>query len=115
MAGRNAAGGLMELQQLRYFVAVIENKTMHAASRALGLEPEERFELAAFAHTFTHYRLHIKPWLVPVRAAGIREDAAPQRWVPADQLATVALPAPVKKLLLGLVEAGMQEGLFRDG
>jgi len=86
-----------------------------SASRALGLEPEERFELAAFAHTFTHYRLHIKPWLVPVRAAGIREDAAPQRWVPADQLATVALPAPVKKLLLGLVEAGMQEGLFRDG
>jgi DNA-binding transcriptional LysR family regulator len=27
----------MELQQLRYFVAVIENKTMHAASRSLGL------------------------------------------------------------------------------
>src|SRR5207248_2871903 len=37
MAGRRSAGSLMELQQLRYFVAVIENKTMHAASRSLGL------------------------------------------------------------------------------
>ena len=37
MAGRSAGGSLMELQQLRYFVAVIENKTMHAASRSLGL------------------------------------------------------------------------------
>ncbi|MCW0209859.1 MAG: A/G-specific adenine glycosylase [Achromobacter sp.] len=86
-----------------------------SASRALGLEPEQRFELAAFAHTFTHYRLHIRPWLVPVRAAGLRESALPERWVPADKLASTALPAPVKKLLLGLVEAGLQGGLFDDG
>jgi A/G-specific adenine glycosylase len=85
-----------------------------SASRALGLEPEERYELAAFAHTFTHYRLHIRPWLVPVRAASLRESPLPERWVPADKLASTALPAPVKKLLLGLVEAGMQGGLFKD-
>jgi len=65
------------------------------ASRALGLEPEQRFELAAFAHTFTHYRLHIRPWLVPVRATGLRESARPERWVPADELPSMALPAPV--------------------
>ncbi|WP_258129418.1 A/G-specific adenine glycosylase [Achromobacter anxifer] len=84
-----------------------------SASRALGLEPEQRFELAAFAHTFTHYRLHIRPWLVPVRAAGLRESARPERWVAADELGSVALPAPVKKLLQGLVEAGMQDSLFQ--
>src|SRR5690606_19460266 len=32
------------------------------AARQLGLEPARRYELAAFAHTFTHYRLHIKLW-----------------------------------------------------
>lgn len=83
-----------------------------SASRALGLEPEHRYELAAFAHTFTHYRLHIRPWLVPVRAMSLREPAQPERWVPADKLATMALPAPVKKLLQGLVDAGMQDSLF---
>lgn len=85
-----------------------------SASRALGLEPEQRFELAAFAHTFTHYRLHIRPWLVPVRAVGVRESALPQRWVPADKLGAMALPAPVKKLLQGLVDAGMQDSLFGE-
>lgn len=85
------------------------------ASRALGLEPEQRFELAAFAHTFTHYRLHIRPWLVPVRAASLREAALPERWVHADKLASMALPAPVKKLLQGLVQAGMQDSLFPAG
>ena len=84
-----------------------------SASRALGLEPEQRFELAAFAHTFTHYRLHIRPWLVPVRATGLRESARPERWVPADELPSMALPAPVKKLLQGLVDAGMQDSLFK--
>ncbi|WP_419341476.1 A/G-specific adenine glycosylase [Achromobacter sp. PD1] len=84
-----------------------------SASRALGLEPEQRFELAAFAHTFTHYRLHIRPWLVPVRATGLHESARPERWVPADELPSMALPAPVKKLLQGLVDAGMQDSLFK--
>lgn len=80
----------------------------------MGLEPEQRFELAAFAHTFTHYRLHIRPWLVPVRAVTLCESALPQRWVPADKLGTMALPAPVKKLLQGLVDAGMQDSLFGE-
>ncbi|MNU03816.1 hypothetical protein D3C72_2479840 [compost metagenome] len=51
---------------------------------------------------------------MPVRAAGLREAARPERWVPADKLGSMALPAPVKKLLQGLVDAGMQDSLF-DG
>ncbi|MNR60937.1 hypothetical protein D3C85_1825430 [compost metagenome] len=49
---------------------------------------------------------------MPVRAVGLRESALPQRWVPADKLGAMALPAPVKKLLQGLVDAGMQDSLF---
>ncbi|MGE8602659.1 A/G-specific adenine glycosylase [Bordetella trematum] len=86
-----------------------------SASRALGLEPTARYELASFAHTFTHYRLHIQPWYVPVRPGDLRSATVPERWVPADTLSEVALPAPVKKLLLGLAEAGLpgDTGLLR--
>lgn len=77
------------------------------ASEALGLEPQAHYELAAFAHTFTHYRLHVRPWYVPVRAAGLRAGSQPERWVPAAELGAVALPAPIRKLLLGLAEAGL--------
>ncbi len=81
-----------------------------AASRALGLEPERHSALAAFSHTFTHYRLHIRPWWVEVRSAALREGGPPSRWVPADELASTALPAPVKKLLTGLAQANSAEG-----
>ncbi|MCJ9707967.1 A/G-specific adenine glycosylase [Bordetella hinzii] len=77
------------------------------ACEALGLEPQAHYELAAFAHTFTHYRLHVRPWYVPVRAAGLRAGGQPERWVPAAELGAVALPAPIRKLLLGLAEAGL--------
>lgn len=73
------------------------------ASRALGLEPQARYELASFVHGFTHYRLHIAPWYVPARPLPtLRESNVPERWVPYTALASVALPAPVKKLLMGL-------------
>ncbi|AZY50403.1 A/G-specific adenine glycosylase [Bordetella avium] len=76
------------------------------ATRTLGLEPAAHYALAAFAHTFTHYRLHVRPWYVPVHAAGLCSASLPQRWVPADALNTIALPAPIKKLLLGLTQEG---------
>lgn len=81
------------------------------ASRALGLEPAERYELAAFAHTFSHYRLHIKPWYLPIKIISLRENTTPDRWVRHEELADVALPAPVKKLLQGIFEAGFPDAL----
>jgi len=80
------------------------------ASRRLGLEPLQRYELAAFAHTFTHYRLHIKPWYLPVKpAAALAEPGLPQRWAGAAELPGLALPAPIRKLLDGLLAAGLPE------
>lgn len=82
-----------------------------AASRALGLDPEQRIELAAFAHTFTHYRLHIRPWYVPVRSTALRQPSRPERWVSQADLSRIALPAPIKKLLFGLAQTGLPGGL----
>lgn len=81
-----------------------------AASRALGLEPAQPYQLAAFTHGFTHFRLHVRPWYVPVkRHLAMREPLLPERWLNAAELAGAALPAPVKKLLDGLLRAGLPE------
>ncbi|WP_454692071.1 A/G-specific adenine glycosylase [Achromobacter aloeverae] len=77
-----------------------------AACKALGAQPGELCELAAFAHTFTHFRLHVRPWFVSLKQAPAALDA-PQRWVDEAELAHVALPAPVRKLLDGLFAAGL--------
>jgi len=103
------------------------------ACKALGAQPGDVSELAAFAHTFTHFRLHVRPWFVTLKEAPsatsgspaspkaprARATAAtaaaapqaapgmPQRWVDEAELAHVALPAPVRKLLDGLFAAGL--------
>jgi len=82
------------------------------ACKALGAQPGAVSELAAFAHTFTHFRLHVRPWFVTLKeapsAAGEQPAAPmPQRWVDEAELAHVALPAPVRKLLDGLFAAGL--------
>jgi A/G-specific adenine glycosylase len=74
-----------------------------AAARGLGMEPGEHYRLADFMHGFTHYKLHVRPWLVFVdKHTALREDMQPECWIPAQQLADAALPAPVKKLLAGI-------------
>ncbi|WP_233161520.1 MULTISPECIES: A/G-specific adenine glycosylase [unclassified Achromobacter] len=82
------------------------------ACEALGAQPGAVSELAAFAHTFTHFRLHVRPWFVTLKEAPSttgEQPAAPmpQRWVDEADLAHVALPAPVRKLLDGLFAAGL--------
>ncbi|WP_459616795.1 A/G-specific adenine glycosylase [Bordetella sp. 2513F-2] len=82
-----------------------------AAVRALGLEPLAPCRLAGFSHTFTHFRLHVQPWYVPVKTPpALRDSARAERWVGVQELAAVALPAPVKKLLAGLAAAGLPSG-----
>lgn len=57
-------------------------------------------KLAAFTHTFTHFRLQVQPFRLQ------REQPAPmvaenhtQTWVKQDNIDELAIPAPVKKLL----------------
>lgn len=58
--------------------------------------------LPPFVHAFTHYRLAITPWLVRVRRKARADDTASTVWLPLGEVRGAALPAPVKKLLLGL-------------
>jgi len=66
--------------------------------------------LAPFMHTFTHYRLHVSPYLVRVNALALAEPRLDHIWTPCNELADTALPAPVKKLLDGLYGAANDDG-----
>jgi len=51
-------------------------------------------------HVFTHYRLHMQPLAIaPVAAGKVLGDNADLRWVTSGELATLGLPAPIRKLL----------------
>jgi A/G-specific adenine glycosylase len=87
------------------------NLSATAACANLDVQPETVFELASFAHTFTHFKLHVRPWYVTVSAPSAAAPL-PQRWVDADQARDTALPAPVRKLLDGLFAAGLPESVM---
>lgn len=58
-------------------------------------------ELPEFTHVFSHYRLHIRPSVHLVDRHVLRESDA-LRWVSLNQLDTLGLPSPVRKLLESL-------------
>lgn len=62
--------------------------------------------LQPFTHVFTHFKLHVAPYRI--RLGQCRDFAGEERyvWHPNAGLANAPLPAPVKKLLLGLYEPG---------
>ncbi|HYG05312.1 MAG TPA: A/G-specific adenine glycosylase [Stenotrophomonas sp.] len=56
--------------------------------------------LPDFVHVFTHYRLHMQPLAIgPVAAGDAVGDNDDLRWVAPGELATLGLPAPIRKLL----------------
>ncbi|RXZ34031.1 A/G-specific adenine glycosylase [Oxalobacteraceae bacterium CAVE-383] len=65
--------------------------------------------LQAFSHVFTHFKLQVAPYrvLLEKRVPHVGQDDF--LWYPIRQLADAPLPAPVKKLLLGLF---LREDLF---
>ena len=63
---------------------------------------EDNVPLPLIEHTFSHYRLHIAPLLWRGAAPPSRIGDNGQRWQPLDALDEVGLPAPVRKLLLGI-------------
>ena len=66
--------------------------------------------IASFAHTFTHFRLIIHPWLVyaeSIAAPGVQ--TAHREWFDASALDRAGMPAPVRKLLSEVVAAGLLE------
>jgi A/G-specific adenine glycosylase len=80
--------------------------TKVAASTAAGLASVAAGQpLPAFVHTFTHYRLHVTPWLYErATPRSIVADAPNLRWYDAEAVATLGLPAPVRRLLLQVID-----------
>ena len=58
---------------------------------------EDAEELPVLQHTFSHYRLHLQ--ILARRVDGLRSDDPGLRWVPAQELPSLGLPAPIRKLL----------------
>ncbi|WP_217535909.1 A/G-specific adenine glycosylase [Stenotrophomonas sp. GbtcB23] len=58
---------------------------------------EDAEELPVLQHTFSHYRLHLQ--ILSRQVDGLRNDIAGLRWVPAQELPSLGLPAPIRKLL----------------
>jgi len=58
--------------------------------------------LPALEHGFTHFRLRIHPWLIAVNdARHAVGDNADLRWVAPAELASLGIPAPVRRLIEG--------------
>ena len=62
--------------------------------------------LSPFMHVFTHYRLHIAPLLFDCVSAhqGVADNPH-LRWYAAEELLTLGLPAPVRRLLLQIKDS----------
>jgi len=58
--------------------------------------------LPTIQHRFTHFQLTLNPILINVHTKKSISSKANQRWVALDQLHTLGLPAPIKKLLMSL-------------
>ena len=61
---------------------------------SMGLMPE-------FTHAFSHYKLTVLPVQVTMKKIFMLAAQRAYCWLPADKLSQAALPAPIKKLLLG--------------
>jgi len=90
-------GGLWSLPQY-------DDQTVMARNwRSRNVHTAHAVRLADLQHVFTHFKLHIQPWLLdappdqPAPAARTEE-----RWQSLRTLANAALPAPVRKLLEGI-------------
>jgi A/G-specific adenine glycosylase len=95
-------GGLLSLPELDVDVDIADAAMQDALSTAIApfgtLDVFKR--LPSISHGFTHFKLHISPYLIQLKR---RLDLAGQIefvWYDTANLARAPLPAPVKKLLL---------------
>lgn len=64
-----------------------------------GMVVSERVDLAAFTHTFTHFKLHISPVLLRVLHKPLQVQQVESEWVDVAEALNTAIPTPVRKLL----------------
>lgn len=64
-----------------------------------GLSVASTTDLPTFAHTFTHFKLHIAPKLLRVTQAQAATHEPGQLWLTPEDALDGAIPAPIRKLL----------------
>ena len=64
-----------------------------------GVDAAQSLALPAFAHTFTHFRLHITPLLLQVTRQSSQVQEPGRVWLDLEDALQAAIPAPVRKLL----------------
>ena len=96
-------GGLLSLPELpvsrsaEEFELAVDN-----ATRPFGTLAACR-KLQPFSHVFTHFKLHVSPFQVVLKKRLLQAAESVYVWYPIAELADAPLPAPVKKLLLGVL------------
>lgn len=74
-----------------------------AAAARLGCRITSRQPLQPLSHTFTHFRLALRPLLCAVEPAPAAASSG-ARWLGAGDLTSAPLPAPIKRLLTVLLD-----------
>ncbi|MEQ1915722.1 MAG: NUDIX domain-containing protein, partial [Gallionella sp.] len=67
--------------------------------RRNGMSVNERAELAAFTHTFTHFKLHITPVVLHVAHKPMCVQEAGNVWLEVEDALQAAIPTPVRMML----------------
>ena len=88
-------GGLWCPPQLEDGQGVAADFVQHS-----GMEVTERIDLAAFMHTFTHFKLHITPVLLRVAHKPQRVQQEGGMWLDVAEALNSAIPTPVRRMLL---------------
>ncbi|MDR2261651.1 MAG: A/G-specific adenine glycosylase [Azoarcus sp.] len=88
-------GGLLALPEIPAHIGDIEAW----GTRTFGLARVGVRELPAFIHTFTHFTLAIAPWRIDLPAPPRLVAEAAWQWLDFGQIASAALPAPVRRIL----------------
>ncbi|MBL0142703.1 MAG: A/G-specific adenine glycosylase [Betaproteobacteria bacterium] len=93
-------GGLWSLPE-----APVNAEPAAWAAKVLGLRVDRADALEPFKHAFTHFTLGAKPWLLRLKGKVPAAREAGAMWLPLQEVAAAALPAPVKRLLARLARA----------
>lgn len=61
--------------------------------------------LRGLTHVFTHFKLHLRPWLITLDVAAARatpiaeaEDASPHAWMSVEAMTAAGLPSPIRRI-----------------
>ena len=92
-------GGLWSLPELEHL------EQLPALASELGVQAQTPRSLSGLTHTFSHFQLHIEPYLVPTRTQAPRVAEGDWLWYNLATPPRLGLAAPVKTLLKRVADA----------